>query len=235
VKTKCHYTDTSATQNTLKCELITYYQFFLINSSVKCQEVNKYCLLILLNFFPLTSVFCQGCFSDAFMRVAQLENAGVKFPERNTIVKEDLLGCKAPDFAVKTIKGESISLEKLRGKVVIINFWFTSCAPCIAEMPALNRLVEEFNGSDVVFIAFARDDVNELTYFLQKRPFNFNIVASAHDMAKSYCIDLFGWPTTIVVDKSGVVRKITSGAFTDERAETQMFDALYPVINNYLN
>ena len=197
--------------------------------------MNKYCLLILLNFYPPTSAFCQGCFSDAFMRVSQLENSGVKFPERNTIVKESLLGCKAPDFNVKTIKGESISLEKLSGKVVIINFWFTSCAPCIAEMPALNRLVEEFRESDVVFIAFARDDINELDGFLKRRPFNFNIIASANEMAISYCIDIFGWPTTIVVDKSGIVRKITSGAFTDERSETQMFDALYPVINKYLD
>ena len=197
--------------------------------------MNKYCLLILLNFYPLTSAFCQGCFSDAFMRLAQLENSGVKFPERNTMVKESLLGCKAPDFTVKTIKGESISLEKLKGKVVIINFWFTSCAPCIAEMPALNKLVEEFKGSDVVFIAFARDDVDELASFLEKRLFNFSIIASANEMAKSYCIDIFGWPTTIVVDKSGIVRKVTSGAFTDERAETQMFDVLYPAIKKYLD
>lgn len=197
--------------------------------------MNKYCLLILLNFYPLTSAFCQGCFSDAFMRLAQLENSGVKFPERNTMVKESLLGCKAPDFTVKTIKGESISLEKLKGKVVIINFWFTSCAPCIAEMPALNKLVEEFKGSDVVFIAFARDDAKELADFLEKRPFNFNIVASANEIAESFCVDIFGWPTNIVADKGGIVRKITSGAFTDERAKTQMYDVLYPVIKKYLN
>jgi peroxiredoxin len=197
--------------------------------------MNKYWLLFILIYYPLTSALCQGCFSDGYVRLAHLENSGVAFPVRNTMIQESLLGCKVPDFTVKTIKGESISLAELNGKVVVINFWFTSCAPCIAEMPALNKLVEEFKDSDVVFIAFARDDANELARFLEKRPFNFNIVASANDMAKSYCVELFGWPTSMVVDKSGIVRKITSGAFTDERAETQIFDVLYPVIKKYLD
>ncbi|MDZ7647241.1 MAG: TlpA disulfide reductase family protein [Cytophagales bacterium] len=102
------------------------------------------------------------------MRLEQLENSGVEFPKRNKMIQESMLGCKAPDFISKTITGELISLTELKGKVVVINFWFTSCAPCITEMPTLNRLVEEFKYKDVVFIAFARDDVMELTSFLKR-------------------------------------------------------------------
>lgn len=196
--------------------------------------MNRYWLSILLIFYPLTSAFCQGCFSDAPIRLAKLENSGVAFPERYMTVKESLLGCKAPDFTSMTIDGESISLEKLKDKIVVINFWFTSCAPCIAEMPTLNKLVEEFKESDVAFIAFARDNESELNSFLAKRTFNFKIVASANDIVELYCVGIFGWPASIVIDKSGIVRKITSGAFTDERAETQMFDILHPVIKKYL-
>ena len=151
------------------------------------------------------------------------------------MVKEGIVGCKAPDFTVKTIRGESISLAELSDKVVVINFWFTSCAPCITEMPALNKLVEEFKGSEVVFIALARDDTNELTEFLKKKSFNFNIVASSNTIAKSYCVDIFGWPTSMVVDKGGIVRKITSGGYRDERAETYVYNELYPVIKKYLD
>jgi len=179
-------------------------------------------------------VLCQSCFSEANMQLAKLEKSGVEFPERNRVVKESLLGCKAPDFTVKTIKGEPISLAKLRGKVVVINFWFTSCAPCIAEMPALNRLVEEFKSRDVVFVALARDDAGELASFLMKRTFNFNVVASANEIAETYCVDIFGWPTSMLIDKGGTVRKITSGGYLDSRAETYIYNALYPDIKTYL-
>ncbi len=197
--------------------------------------MNKYWLLFLLNFYPLTTVLCQGCFSDADKRLNELEKTGVKYPERNNIIKEGLLDCQAPDFIVKTISGEPISLAELSGKVVVINFWFTSCAPCITEMPALNRLVDEFKGKDVVFIALAKDDAQELARFLDKRQFNFNIVASTNKIAISYCIDIFGWPTSMVVDKGGIVRKISSGGYLDERAETYIYNELHPVIESYLD
>jgi len=197
--------------------------------------MEKFWFLVVLIFYPLTSSLGQGCFSDGYVRLAQLENSGVEFPKRNKMIQESLLGCKAPDFNVKTITGEPISLTELKGKVVVINFWFTSCAPCISEMPALNRLVAEFKGSDVVFISFARDDVTELTSFLKKRQFDFKIVPSADTTAKSYCSDLFGWPTSMVVDKVGVVRKISSGGYLDERAETYVYNELSPVIKKYLD
>jgi len=197
--------------------------------------MNKYWFLIWLNFYPLASVFCQECFGDADMRLNKLEKSGVEFPERNRMVKEGLVGCKAPDFTVKTITGEPILLAELNGKVVVLNFWFTSCAPCLTEMPALNKLVEDFKGSDVVFIAFAKDDATELASFLNKKPFNFNIVASSNMIAKSYCVDIFGWPTSMVVDKGGIVRKITSGGYRDERAETYVYNELYPDIKKYLD
>lgn len=197
--------------------------------------MKKYRLLILLICCPLTSSFCQGCFSDGFERLAHLENSGVEFPKRNKLIQESLLGCKIPDFQATTIDGESISLASLKGKVVVINFWFTSCAPCIAEMPALNKLVAEFKGSDVAFIAFARDDSAELTSFLNKRQFDFKIVASAEATARSFCTNIFGWPTSMVVDKNGIVRKISSGGYLDERAETHIYDELYPIIRKYLD
>jgi len=102
-------------------------------------------------------------------------------------------------------------------------------------LPALNKLVEEFKGSDVVFIAFGTDDANELSSILKKRPFNYNIVASANEMAKSYCIDIFGWPMSIIVDKGDIVIKITSSGFIDERGESHIDSELYPLIKKYLN
>jgi len=195
----------------------------------------KYGFLILLVFYPLASAISQGCFIDGFARLAQLENSGVEFPKRNKMIQESLLGCEIPDFRATTIAGEPISLTLLNEKIIVINFWYTSCAPCVAEMPALNKLVEVFKDSDVVFIAFARDNESELASFLAKRSFDFKIVASSNDIAESYCAGIFGWPMSIVVDRQGIVRKIVSGGYVDERAETYIYEELYPVIKKYLD
>lgn len=197
--------------------------------------MNRYWLLILLNFCLLTTTFSQGCFSDAQSRLMKLENSGVRFPERNEIIKESLLGCQAPDFIVNAMSGDPISLAQLNGKVLVINFWFTSCPPCITEIPALNRLVDEFKGKDVVFIALARDNAEELVGFLEKRQFNFKVVASSNKIADSYGISIFGWPTSIVIDKGGIVRKIVSSGFIDKQGESHIDNELRPIIKKYLD
>ncbi len=51
-----------------------------------------------------------------------------------------LLNQPAPDFSVTDMSGKKYTLAGLRGKVIVLNFWFTTCAPCIAEMPGLNAI-----------------------------------------------------------------------------------------------
>src|SRR6185437_10738112 len=64
---------------------------------------------------------------------------------------QPIVGAPLPDFSFKDINGNAISLQKLKGKPIVINFWFTACVPCIEEMPALNELKDKFKNSDVVF------------------------------------------------------------------------------------
>ena len=53
-------------------------------------------------------------------------------------------GKEMPYLSLKIISGEKIETQNLKGKVIVINLWFTTCYPCILELPALNRLVEEY-------------------------------------------------------------------------------------------
>jgi peroxiredoxin len=55
-----------------------------------------------------------------------------------------LLGVTAPNFEATTLDNKRIELSKLKGQVVVINFWFTRCQPCIEEMPGFNKLVESY-------------------------------------------------------------------------------------------
>ena len=120
-------------------------------------------------------------------------------------------GKPLPDFVFKDILGNTYTPEDIKGKVVVINLWFTSCAPCIVEMPELNKLVKEYENNDaVLFLALALDEKGpRLNKFLETHVFNYNIVPDSQDyVTKKLQADTF--PTHIVLDKnSNVVFTLT--------------------------
>ncbi len=68
-------------------------------------------------------------------------------------------GDRAPDFTIKTLEGKDLALADFRGKYISLDFWASWCAPCLAEMPNLRRIAEEFaKGSRFVVIGVCLDD-----------------------------------------------------------------------------
>jgi peroxiredoxin len=189
---------------------------------------------IFLCFWFLSLTICNGqdCSGSIFETISKLENAGIKFPYSNLFAVESFEGCNFPDFSTKTIAGDSISLRKLRGKVVVINFWFEGCQPCITEMPALNKLAKEFSASEVVFIAWSRDNANSVREFLKENAFKYQHLANASSFVKKYGLALGGWPVNIIIDKKGVVRHIkTGGPPGDEDFADLPYHLLRPYIS----
>jgi len=116
----------------------------------------------------------------------------------------DLKGTPFPDFDWIDINGNRYSFSSLKGKVVVLNFWHTSCVPCIAEMPLLNELVEQYAGKEVVFIASTPNDEMEAKKFLQKTRFDYKQVASIDP--KTIFNPFPGWPIHVVFDSKGLIR-----------------------------
>ncbi|HEY0743447.1 MAG TPA: TlpA disulfide reductase family protein [Chryseosolibacter sp.] len=193
-------------------------------------------LLFFVFLFVCHQSFGQGCFGKCLDHLKQplngQEDVKRRIAQSEKILKK-LVGCEAPDFNVKTIKGETLALHELRGKVVVINFWFESCASCIADIPALNRLADEFKDRDVVFIAFGKDSEFLIEKFLQKRDFNYAIVSGRYDLVNDYCV-IAGWPMNMVIDREGIVKFIKAGGNTDELAKSPMYDLMKPVIDEAL-
>ncbi len=116
----------------------------------------------------------------------------------------------APDFNVKTLEGKDLNLSTLKGKVVVLNFWFIGCAPCRVEMPGLNKLTDEFTGKDVVFIAFALDQTEALEKFLKTTEFKYQVVPKAGDIASLFGAEVY--PTHIIINKEGEIEyRLTGG------------------------
>jgi peroxiredoxin len=118
-------------------------------------------------------------------------------------------GTAAPDFSLTDINGKTYTLAGLKGKTVIMNFWFTSCAPCLQEIPDLNTLVDKYkDDKSVVFIAVTYVAAPEVKQFLTKKPFKFNIVADQGEFIKK--LGITGYPTSLVIDKNGGIAFILS-------------------------
>lgn len=124
-------------------------------------------------------------------------------PEPVDVNNKVLAGQQLPDFELRDLQGNKVSPEDLKGKPVVINFWFTSCVPCIQEMPALNEIKEEFKNTEVVFLAITFDKKAAVQNFLKKHSFNFIAVPDA----AVYCSRITGiYPLTLFVNRQGVIK-----------------------------
>ncbi len=120
----------------------------------------------------------------------------------------------APDFDLTDLNGRKWSLAKLKGKVVVLNFWYTSCTPCIEEMPELNEIVKMYPSEKVVFLALTFNDAPKLKTFFKTHEFSYNILPDSKVVDQHYQIS--GWPTSLVIDKNGMI-KFVKGTSSDIR------------------
>lgn len=110
-----------------------------------------------------------------------------------------------PEFKLNDINGVSCTFEKLKGKPVVLNFWFNGCTPCKREMSVLNQIKMEYNDR-VHFVSITYNTAQEVKDVLKSNPFNFIHLIDAKPLIKQ--IGVSGYPKTIIIDSKGVVRQI---------------------------
>jgi peroxiredoxin len=115
----------------------------------------------------------------------------------------ELLGKKAPSFEIKDIHGTSYSSQKLKGKIVVLNFWFVECKPCVMEIPELNKLVAKYENKDVVFIGLSTNHLNKIKSFISNTPFNYHLIPESMPVVQAYQVNSF--PTHIIIDKKSKI------------------------------
>lgn len=115
-------------------------------------------------------------------------------------------GSSAPDFVLPTLDGGSeVSLDALRGRVVLLNFWATWCKPCEDEMPAMGRLYEALRGEDFELLAVSVDDgEEEVAEFHERLSLSFPVLLDPEKrVAREY--QTFRFPETFLIGPDGVV------------------------------
>lgn len=122
-------------------------------------------------------------------------------------------GFLAPSFELTSLQGEELSLEDQRGKVVVINFWASWCPPCRAEMPALQRTYENYQGRGLEILAVNstyQDTAEAAERFIRERNLTFPILLDSTGLV-SNLYQTRALPTTFFVDRQGVIQEVIIG------------------------
>ena len=127
-------------------------------------------------------------------------------------------GAKAPDIGLTDLSGKTVTMAALAGKVVVIDFWATWCAPCKQELPVLNKLYKKYGPSGLVIVGVSVDEkVDNVRAFLGKLPIEFPVVHDAeHLVSNRYKPTKM--PSSFIVDRKGIVRYVHGGFHAEDAA-----------------
>ncbi|EOD00269.1 peroxiredoxin family protein [Caldisalinibacter kiritimatiensis] len=133
-------------------------------------------------------------------------------------------GYKAPNFTLKNIDGEDVSLDDYKGKIVLLNFWTTTCPYCTGEMPDMNDIYLENKDKDFVILAVnVGEQQLKVKKFIQDKGYDFEVLLDKDaDVAIKYLVR--GIPVSYFIDEEGVVVKRRVGMMTYDYMKSMIED-----------
>ncbi|MFZ4575627.1 MAG: TlpA family protein disulfide reductase [Phycisphaerales bacterium] len=120
-------------------------------------------------------------------------------------------GDAAPAFSLKDTTGNAVTLESLKGRVVLLDFWATWCGPCKMAMPSIQKLHDRFKDKPVSIIGINtwEDDADAAVAYMTKKKFTYPCLLKGDELAEAY--GLSGIPTLVLIGKDGKVIEISVG------------------------
>lgn len=116
-------------------------------------------------------------------------------------------GNDAPDFSITDLKGETISLSGLKGKVIIINFWATWCPPCREEIPGFLEVYDKYKDQGLVILGIALDNggPDVVNPFVKNMAITYPVAMATQEIYQSYQPGQY-IPATFIIDRTGKIK-----------------------------
>lgn len=128
--------------------------------------------------------------------------------KRNSTLYKALIGKDIDSLHEGLIGGQ---LLELKGQKTHINLWSTTCRPCIQEFPELNELQQEFNQSDITFIAIAKEPKVKTERILSKNPLNYELMFDGAEFFRALGVKQY--PVNLFINEEGIIEELTTGVF----------------------
>jgi len=140
--------------------------------------------------------------------VNKIQKSDIKLPGLHPFSGEKL----APLLSLVDLKGRPFNLQRMTGRVVLVNFWATWCGPCVEEIPSLARLVERLKGQPFEVIAVnIGESAEDIQKFIRLMPVNFDILLDKDGTAVRDW-KVYAYPSNYLIDKTGLIQYAYRGA-----------------------
>ncbi|OJZ07991.1 TlpA disulfide reductase family protein [Sphingobacterium sp. 40-24] len=150
----------------------------------------------------------------------------VKASKHCVVEEENKSRTEGYNLSFRDSKNNILSLNQLKGKVVVINLWATWCPPCLAEMPSLDQLYKDFKGNDAIVILAVDIDGNlsASRKFMAKRKYSLPVYQLNSALPKE--LSTTSIPTTIILDKAGklVIKHVGGMNFGSQKFRKSLLD-----------
>lgn len=138
------------------------------------------------------------------------------------------INSSAPDFKLKNLEGQALSLNSFLGKPVFLNFWTTTCGPCVNEMPYLQQIQNDWAAKGLVILSInLGEDSQRVKNFIQSNQYTFSVLLdSQYEVAGKYNVRYT--PTSVFVDAKGKIKAAIIGAFKNKASIEKEIAILFP-------
>lgn len=207
---------------------MNFWYSYIIDATNEAVFPTLECIIDAKTFIPLKiSIHSQNRTNYETSTVRKLVINGP--PKPDSVWNEDLLpgyfqridpyselralkpGSEAPDFILDGLFNDSIQLSKLRGKVVMLNFWSIGCGPCMKSIPFLNGLLEKYSNEQFELIGVNTNakNIDNLIEYAERNNMNFKNYAAADKTKEDYKI--WGVPAFYLLNRSGKIEYVALG------------------------
>jgi thiol-disulfide isomerase/thioredoxin len=161
----------------------------------------------------------------ALLRANKEQNVRVtlaSMPSSDDLLRMDLVGNSAPSWKdIESVSGNfPSSIDALRGRVVLLDFWATWCGPCRVFVPKLGALQARYGAQGLSVLGVSTEDAPEVALFAQRMAVRYAIAVDKHaETTRSYGV--MSLPTLVVIDKRGIVRDVSIGYDSTEDARLE--------------